>query len=396
MTYKLLDGRIVEDENDERLTKKFGNTYSYFKNQHPDLYKLPEEEVGEICRRYNQNPYGDTHEKAVARTNNYINNQMPRWQQQYFNKPRQTRTTCAWGTIEQPKAPKQTQPMMTTFSGKPLKQHSLADLDGTKEMYKQMSFKPAPAPKPAAQPKAPQMTPMPVNTYTAQPVSYTQTQPMGFAQRTKTAFDKNNFGTLEKFTQELDNLKQRIKRFEGNAIEYPYKDVGGILSVCDGDNINDEKVFKSHPWEISEQNRLATPEEVQQNLDNIKIAPFGKDYTAEYFKNLTNIRIPKSYCNEVLDKNLINAYKELERSVPNFKRFPLATQISLVEAHFNTGSLTDEEKWRMLYKAARAYDQRELCNQLHRKEYTRNGQRIANMPERNEWAYENCMLEPFE
>ena len=50
---------------------------------------------------------------------------------------------------------------MTTFSGKPLKQHSLADLDGTKEMYKQMSFKPAPAPKPAAQPKAPQMTPMP-------------------------------------------------------------------------------------------------------------------------------------------------------------------------------------------------------------------------------------------
>ena len=161
MTYKLLDGRIVEDENDERLTKKFGNTYSYFKNQHPDLYKLPEEEVGEICRRYNQNPYGDTHEKAVARTNNYINNQMPRWQQQYFNKPRQTRTTCAWGTIEQPKAPKQTQPMMTTFSGKPLKQHSLADLDGTKEMYKQMSFKPAPAPKPAAQPKAPQMTPMP-------------------------------------------------------------------------------------------------------------------------------------------------------------------------------------------------------------------------------------------
>ena len=51
--------------------------------------------------------------------------------------------------------------MMTTLSGKPLKQHSLADLDGTKEMYKQMSFKPAPAPKPAPQPKAPQMMPMP-------------------------------------------------------------------------------------------------------------------------------------------------------------------------------------------------------------------------------------------
>ena len=67
---------------------------------------------------------------------------MPRWQQQYFNKPRQTRTTCAWGTIEQPKAPQMTpMPQMQT-------------------------------PTPWA---TGQMT-------MSQPVSYTQTQPMGFAQ----------------------------------------------------------------------------------------------------------------------------------------------------------------------------------------------------------------------
>ena len=248
MTYKLLDGRIVEDENDERLTKKFGNTYSYFKNQHPDLYKLPEEEVGEICRRYNQNPYGDTHEKAVARTNNYINNQMPRWQQQYFNKPRQTRTTCAWGTIEQPKAPKQTQPMMTTFSGKPLKQHSLADLDGTKEMYKQMSFKPAPAPKPAAQPKAPQMTPMPqMQTPTpwatglmtmSQPVSYTQTQPMGFAQMANNATSQSSNPVLN-FINSISptyaafdtlgilyNAKREMDRRRSNGLDNYYHRLG--------------------------------------------------------------------------------------------------------------------------------------------------------------------------
>lgn len=50
-------------------------------------------------------------------------------------------------------------------------------------------------PKTAPQPKVPQMTPMPqmpVNTYTAQPVSYTQTQPMGFAQMARNATSQSS------------------------------------------------------------------------------------------------------------------------------------------------------------------------------------------------------------
>lgn len=85
MSYKLLNGRVVENAHDEKLTKRFGSTYMMFKDQYPDLYKLPEDEVKAIYKTFHQRSRGDTFEKSRLRTQNYIEQQMPRWQKDYFN-----------------------------------------------------------------------------------------------------------------------------------------------------------------------------------------------------------------------------------------------------------------------------------------------------------------------
>ncbi len=85
MSYTTFLGDTFEDEHDEELTRKFGDTYKYFKRLYPELYKLPTEEARGIFHEFNKSPYGDTLEKSIARTNQYIENHMPDWQEQYIN-----------------------------------------------------------------------------------------------------------------------------------------------------------------------------------------------------------------------------------------------------------------------------------------------------------------------
>lgn len=85
MSYTTFFGNTFEDEHDEELTRKFGNTYKYFKEQYPELSKLPTSEIKDICHEFNKSPYGDTFEKSVERTKKYIENQKPRWQEEYFS-----------------------------------------------------------------------------------------------------------------------------------------------------------------------------------------------------------------------------------------------------------------------------------------------------------------------
>lgn len=66
-------------------TTFFGDTYKYFKTQYPELNKLPQTEIQGIIHEFKKSPYGDTFEKAVNRTKQYIKSHMPTWQKQYIN-----------------------------------------------------------------------------------------------------------------------------------------------------------------------------------------------------------------------------------------------------------------------------------------------------------------------
>lgn len=90
MSYTTFLGDIFEDEHDEELTRKFGDTYKFFKKDYPKLYKLPTEDVQGIFNEFKKSPYGDTFEKSVERTKQYIKQHMPEWQKKYLNSPKQT------------------------------------------------------------------------------------------------------------------------------------------------------------------------------------------------------------------------------------------------------------------------------------------------------------------
>lgn len=92
MSYTTFFGDTFEDEHDEELTHKFGDPYKYFKKQYPGLHKLPTEEVRGIYSEFKKSPYGDTFEKSVDRTKQYIETRMPTWQKQYINPQPQPQT----------------------------------------------------------------------------------------------------------------------------------------------------------------------------------------------------------------------------------------------------------------------------------------------------------------
>ena len=90
MSYTTFLGDTFEDEHDEELCRKFGDTYKFFKNEYPGLYKLPTEDVRDICYKFRESPYGDTFEKSVDRTKQYINQRMPEWNKKYINPTKQS------------------------------------------------------------------------------------------------------------------------------------------------------------------------------------------------------------------------------------------------------------------------------------------------------------------
>lgn len=71
-----------EDENDERMTHKYGDNYRYVKWLYPNAYKLPKKEIEEMIdiARW----HGDTLEEGQAELDKYIKKNEPDWQQLYF------------------------------------------------------------------------------------------------------------------------------------------------------------------------------------------------------------------------------------------------------------------------------------------------------------------------
>lgn len=71
-----------EDENDERMTHKYGDNYRYVKRLYPNAYKLPKKEIEEMIdiARW----HGDTLEEGQAELDKYIKKNEADWQQLYF------------------------------------------------------------------------------------------------------------------------------------------------------------------------------------------------------------------------------------------------------------------------------------------------------------------------
>lgn len=118
-------------------------------------------------------------------------------------------------------------------------------------------------------------------------------------------------------------------------------------------------------------------------------------HVASWYKKLTPLRLPARYCDNAYKTDITKFYNQLQDSIPNYGKMPLPTQLSMLETHYNTGSLNNENSWPKLYKFSRAMKQSDICDNLSRKLYDKNNNFISNMPKRNDWAYRKCMEVPF-
>ena len=192
----------------------------------------------------------------------------------------------------------------------------------------------------------------------------------------------------------FQDFENALLKHEGSIKNYPYLDTAGYITTCKGKNIDDYNTFINTNWLYD--NRLATEQEKILAYNTLKKMPYGKKYNSDTFQDDTNLRLSEDYCQELYEDDLLKNYIQLQRSIPNYNKMPFPTQLAILETHYNTGSLTDKNKWPSLHKYANEYNQSKVCENLRRSTYDRNGNLISNMPQRNAWAYDYCMKEPFE
>lgn len=80
---------MYDDDNDERMTRKYGDKYRLVKSIYPNVYKLPENEVREMIdiARWQ----GDTLEDGKRLLNQYVQKNEPTWQKTYFAPVQETK-----------------------------------------------------------------------------------------------------------------------------------------------------------------------------------------------------------------------------------------------------------------------------------------------------------------
>lgn len=195
--------------------------------------------------------------------------------------------------------------------------------------------------------------------------------------------------------RQLEEFENHMINAEGDYYDYPYLDTVGKRTVCRGKNVNNPSIFYAQPWQIAGENRPATREEMEIGYNNFNNRPYGSNHGANTFENTTNLRLPVDYCEDTYEDDLNYFYNDLQEKMPNFSRMPLPAQLSILEPHYNTGTLTDSEKWPNLHTAASNLSQEGICRNIHRNPYDRNGNLITNLPSRNTWAESKCREETF-
>ncbi|MBQ3117552.1 MAG: hypothetical protein IJC11_04435 [Alphaproteobacteria bacterium] len=182
------------------------------------------------------------------------------------------------------------------------------------------------------------------------------------------------------------DLKRAIYKFE-DPKSFPYKDSEGNITWCVGHMDNTDEGFLSQPWQ-DEQGNLVDMATKRKALNDLRNSV--NNYKADYYKKITNLRLPQWYCNELYQKDVNKFRNQLSRKVPNYNLMPRRMQNSLVENHYTTGSVNIESKWPKLYQAAREFNQQELCNNIARTTESR-----PDMIERNAWGLNECLQDDF-
>lgn len=173
----------------------------------------------------------------------------------------------------------------------------------------------------------------------------------------------------QKRTSDAELIARNIKRLikeEGNY-PYPYKDTKGIITTANGKNINSYEKFRSLGWEDKNGNK-ASDELIQENYKRLQKAPAG-NYTANFYKQYTEIRLSQEEINKITEEHLQSDLDFIRKHVSNFDNYPKEIQDIIIDIQYNTG---DIRKFPLFLKAVEDKELDDMVKQSHRKDVSKN------------------------
>ena len=196
----------------------------------------------------------------------------------------------------------------------------------------------------------------------------------------------------EEYNLEKQELRKKLMEFESGAKEYlyPYLDINGNITFGYGHAVFDDKTFKSHPWGKYMNDKFAPvtdPKEIDDALNQLKKHPNSnsKNLAAESYEKVTDLRLPKKYISELLDKDIAEKEKILKRRYKNWDRLSPQIKMAMLELAFNVGSLAS---WKNLGISIEHMDELNninyICGNLKRTENTQKDK------DRNKWGLKKC------
>lgn len=156
-----------------------------------------------------------------------------------------------------------------------------------------------------------------------------------------------------------------LKLDEGN-VAYAYKDTKGVLTTANGLNVNDPEKYHSLDWRHPDGTK-ATPEEIEQDRQNILSAPVG-NYSAKFYENNTSLRLSSAEIHRQTVAHLRTDLAQIRSNIPNFDDLPPELQRVIIDIQYNTGHI---EKFPLFQQAIRDKNVRGMIEESHRRDVSR-------------------------
>lgn len=137
-----------------------------------------------------------------------------------------------------------------------------------------------------------------------------------------------------------------------------YLDTVGDVTYCVGHRSASPEEAARCPWykEVSgnverDRTNLADRDRVLQTHRYVQTLPYGQNYGASIFEDQSDLRLPSDYCLDLLERDLEERRRNLQKTFPNYDKMSPYLQNSLLEVNFNIGNISPK-KWPGLHKAA--------------------------------------------
>ena len=151
-----------------------------------------------------------------------------------------------------------------------------------------------------------------------------------------------------------------------NSKNFAYKDSKGVLTVGDGLNVSDPALYHSLDWRHPDGTK-ATPEEVEQERQNILNIPAG-NYGANFYAKNASLRLSGEEIHKQTVAHLRDDLAQIRANIKNFDDLPPELQHVIFDIQYNTGHI---EKFPLFQQDIQDKNVRGMIEESHRRDVSR-------------------------